>query len=57
MQATMLSTPYERQVRMLTQLIQELPRTSGFYRVMHSSKQAENEGAGQKRVGYRGGGA
>ncbi len=42
---------------MLTQLIQELPRTSGFYRVMHSSKQAENEGAGQKRVGYRGGGA
>jgi len=57
MQATMLSTPYERQVQMLTQLIQEFPRISALYRVMRSSTQAENRGADQKRKGYRGGGA
>ncbi len=57
MQTTMSSTPYERQVQMLTQLIQEHSRVSSLYRGMHSSKQAENKDAGQKRLGYRGGGA
>lgn len=51
MQATMSSIPCEREVWMLTQsFIQKLCNICSMYRAMRASKQAENKGAGQKKV-------